>query len=224
MTLLTTRNLCLPGLSQGRILAVICLGFVAGCGSPKMTPIPPKPIDEFAWRASSEGFEIAIDPWMDRDRVKKHFGMDLLSRHIVPLEVVIANVGAEGGFLLQPELLVILDDKGRQGTESASGGIAPSGLDPGAFMVTYLAISQVLAVGLTALAEEGYQDAQDVRRRMNSLQLSDHPLYRSDSNRGFIYLRFADLKDLAKAAAIKFRVKNVRSRQEKTLVVPLREG
>jgi hypothetical protein len=220
----TTRSLCLTHLRRGRTLAVICAALIAGCGSPKMAPIPRKTVGEFACRTSSDGFEVAVDPWMDRDRVKKHFGMDLLSRHIVPFEVVFANVGAEGGFLLQPELLVLLDDKGRQGTESASGKIAPSGRDPAAFMVTYLAISQVLAVGLAALAEEGYQDTQDVRRQMDSLQFTDRPLYRSDSNRGFIYLRFADLTDLANAAAIRFRVKNVRSRQEKTLVVLLKEG
>jgi hypothetical protein len=206
-----------------RTLAVVFVGLIGGCGPPKMAPIPTKSIHEFAYRTSSEGLEVAVDAWADHDRVKKHFGIDLLSRQIVPFEVAFANVGAEGGFLLQPESLVILDDKGLQGIASASSGVASSGLDPAAFVVTYLGISQVLAVGLSALAEEGYQDAQDVRRHMNSLQFTDRPLYRSDSNRGFIYLRFADPSDLTKAAAIEFRVKNVRSRQEKTLVVPLKE-
>jgi len=199
------------------------VGLVAGCGSPKTAPISAKATNDFAWRISSEGFEIAVDPWFDRGQVRKHFGIDLLSRHIVPFEIVFANVGAKGGFLLQPESLVILDDKGLQGIESAPGGVASSGLDPAAFVVTYFGISQILAVGLSALAEEGYQNVQDVRRHMNSLQFTDRPLYRSDSNRGFIYLRFADPGDLTKAAAIKFHVKNVRSRQEKVLVVPLKE-
>lgn len=204
-------------------LAIMLVGLIGGCGPPKMAPIPTKTIPEFAYRTSSEGLEVAVDAWTDHNRVKKHFGMDLLSRQIIPFEVAFANIGAEGGFLLQPESLVILDDKGLQGIESAPGGVASSGLDPAAFVVTYFGISQILAVGLSALAEEGHQDVQDVRRHMNSLQFTDRPLYRSDSNRGFIYLRFADPGDLTKAAAIKFHVKNVRSRQEKALVVPLKE-
>lgn len=221
-SVLTTGKLCLTHLSRGRTLAVIFTVLVAGCGPPKLAPVPPKTMVEFTCRTSSEGLEIAVDAWTDRDRVKKHFGMDLLSRQIVPFEIAFANVGAEGGFLLQPELVVILDDRGLQEIRSASGWIVPSGLDPTVGIATYLAISQAFAIGLIIVAEEGYQDEQDIRRQMNSMQFIDRPLYRSDSNKGFLYLKFGDIANLPKVAAVKFRVKNVRSRQEKTLIVTLK--
>lgn len=203
-------------------LAVAFAVLIAGCGPPKMAPIPTKTMAEFACRTSTDGLEVAVDAWTDHDRVKKHFGMDLLSCQIVPFEVAFANIGAEGGFLLQPEKVVILDDRGLQEIRSAPGGITPSGLNPIALGVTYFAVSQAGAIILKVISDEGYQDAQDVRRHMNSIEFVDRPLYKSDSNKGFLYLKFADIAYLPKMAAVKFRVKNVQSRQEKMLIVPLK--
>ena len=222
MALLATENRSLAHLTRKTLLVFVLTGLIGGCGPPKMAPIPTKTMAEFACRTDSDGLEIAVDAWTNPDRVKKHFGMDLLSRQIVPFELAFANVGADGGFLLQPQSAVILDDRELEEIRSAPGGITPSGLDPVALGVTYLAISQAGAVILKVLSDEGYQDAQDVRRHMNSIEFVDRPLYKSDSNKGFLYLKFGDSGGLPKMAAVKFRVKNVRSRQEKTLIVPLK--
>lgn len=186
-----------------------------------MAPIPPKTIAEFDCRTSSEGLEVAVDVWTDRGRVKKHFGIDLLSRQIVPFEIAFANMGADGGYLLRPQLAVILDDKGLEEIRHATGRIAPSYLDPTVQGIT-LFISPAFAIGLTLITEEAYRDEQDVRRQMNLMQFIDRPLYKSDSNKGFLYLQFSDMTDLPKMAAVTFRVKNVRTRQEKMLIVPLK--
>jgi len=205
-------------------LALIVTVLIAGCStSPRMEPIPRRTLAELSCRTSRGGLEVAVDPWTDAARVKRHFGMDLLSRQIVPFEVAFANAGAEGGFLLQPESATILDERGLQEIESASsGGVRASDFDPTVFLITYLGISQVFAAVYAVVAQDAYYDAQDIRRQMEKVQFIDRPLYRSDSNGGFFYLRFADMGDLQKAAAIRFRVKNVRSLEEKTVVVPLK--
>lgn len=202
-------------------LISVLAGLIGGCGAPKMAPIPPKTIAEFDCRTSSEGLEVAVDVWTDRGRVKKHFGIDLLSRQIVPFEIAFANMGADGGYLLRPQLAVILDDKGLEEIRHATGRIAPSYLDPTVQGIT-LFISPAFAIGLTLITEEAYRDEQDVRRQMNLMQFIDRPLYKSDSNKGFLYLQFSDMTDLPKMAAVTFRVKNVRTRQEKMLIVPLK--
>jgi len=204
-------------------MAFIVTVLIAGCStSPRMEPIPRRTLAELSYRTSSGGLEVAADPWTDAACVKRHFGMDLLSRRIVPFEVAFANVGAEGGFLLQPESAVILDERGLQEIKSASSaGVRASDFDPTVFLITYLGISQVFAVVYAVVAQEAYYDAQDIRRQMEKVQFIDRPLYRSDSNGGFFYLKFADMGDLRKAAAIRFRVKNVRSLEEKTVVVLL---
>ncbi len=211
----------LTGPSLPETLAVIFVGLATGCGPPKMAPIPTKTMPEFACRTSSEGLEVAVDAWTDRDRVKKHFGMDLFSRQIVPFEVAFANVGADGGYLLQPQSAVILDDKGLEEIRSAPGGIAPSQPDPTVAAIAFF-LSPAFAIGRAIITEEAYHDEQDVRRQMNSMQFIDRPLYRSDSNKGFLYLKFGDSGGLPKMAGVKFLVKNVRSRQEKALIVQLK--
>lgn len=207
----------------GKILWVLVLiGLIGGCGSPKMAPIPTKSLSDFACRTSYEGLEIAVDAWTDPDRVKKHFGIDLLSRQIVPFELMFANVGADGGFFLQPQSIVILDERELEEIRHATGRIAPSYLDPTVQGIT-LFISPAFAIGLTLITEEAYRDEQDVRRQMNLMQFIDRPLYKSDSNNGFLYLQFDDMTDLLKMAAVSFQVKNIRTRQEKMLIVPLKE-
>lgn len=202
-------------------LAVAIVGLITGCGSPEMAPIPTKTLAEFTCRTSSEGLEVAVDAWTDSSRVKRHFGIDLLSRQIVPFEVAFANIAAEGGYLLQPQAAVVLDDKGLEEIRAAPGGITPSYLDPRVVPAIDFLVSHALAIGVVLVTEEAYRDEQDVRRQMNSVRFVDRPLYRSDSNRGFLYLQFGDMAALPNIAAVMFHVKNVRTRQETILIVPL---
>jgi hypothetical protein len=222
MVLLASVSLLQARQAWKALLLLVLIGLVGSCGPPKMVPIPTKSLGEFDYRTSSEGLEIAVDPWTDPGQVKKHFGMDLLSRGIVPFELVFANVGADGGFFLQPQSIVILDDRGLEEIRSQTGRIAPSYLDPKVQGVTFF-VSPAFAIGLTLITEEAYRDEQDVRRQMNLMQFIDRPLYKSDSNNGFLYLQFDDMTDLLKMAAVAFRVKNIRTRQEKMLIVLLKE-
>jgi hypothetical protein len=212
-------KLYLARMIQKTAIVFVLTGLISGCGSPKMAPIPSKTIAEFDCRTSSEGLEVAVDAWTDCSRVKKHFGMNLLASRIVPFEIAFANVGADGGYFLQPQSVIILDDKGIEEIRSARGHLDPTlTLMPSIFFY----VTPALALGHAIIVAEPYRDEQDVKHQMNSMQFIDRPLYRSDSNKGFIYLKFGDIADLQKIAGIKFRAKNVGSRQEKTLIVSLK--
>lgn len=186
---------------------------VAGCSSPKVEPIPVKTIAEFTGRTSSGGLEIAVDTWTDPEKIQNHFGMNLLSKGIMPFEIAFSNVGAEGGFFLQPELAVILDETGQQRLDSGPGFIGGFYPDPMVSMISPI---------YTIFAQGASEDAEAVGRHMALARFSDRPLYRTDSNKGFIFPRFDDISKLSRAAAVKFQTKNVRTKQEKTIIVPLK--
>jgi len=200
-----------PRLQQ--TLAIMFVSLISGCGPPKMAPIPTKAIPEFAYRTSSEGLEVAVDAWTDHNQVKKHFGMNLLSRGIVPFEIAFVNVGAEGGYFLQPELATLLDETEMQRINSTPGWIYGYYPDP---------LLSVLSPIYTIIAAGASEDAKAVSRNMESARFMDRPLYRTDSNRGFIFLRFDDIGKFSQAVAVKFQTKNIRTLQEKTIIVPLK--
>lgn len=217
-------NIKIPRRHRQTILAAILVGLMAGCVSvPKMEPVPLRTMMEFSCRMNSNGLEIAVDPYTDSDRVIRHFGMNLLSHKIIPFEVLFANREAKGGFLLQPESAIVVDERSLEKADSASPElIRASSSDPSRAIGLAVMLFPVPGLVFGLLVGDDYWDVQDVSRHMESVRFNDRPLYRSDSNRGFLYVKFADMGDVPKAAAVIFRVKDVRSGQEKTLIVPLK--
>ena len=224
-----TVYLSLVCLTRKTALVFFLTGLIGGCNSSmtkKTEPFQHRTIKEFSCRAYLDGFEIAVEPYSDQELVRRHFGTDLLSLKIIPIEVLFINRQASGGFLLQPESVVLTNDRGVEILELnlSNAGIPRS--DTGPIIITsamlWLTVSQLL--GLTVLhgVEEHSRLVEDICRNMESLQFLDRPLYPSDSNRGFIYLKCLDMTDFHKADAIKFRLKNVQSRQEKMIVVPMK--
>lgn len=208
-------------------LAIVVLSLITSCSSQvKMDPIPVMTISEFNCRAEWDGLEIAVDVYSDPERIKRHFGLNLLTRQIVPVQVVFQNTGRQGGFLLQPELAILLDKTYLEGPMSwreDATTLFSQKMDEAVIGTTML-ISHLLALGVAAFRQDAYFDAQEIVRRMESLKFSDQPIYHSESNSGFLYFKLGDIGNLVKVAGVKFCVMNIRSREKTTVVVPIEKN
>lgn len=201
-----------------------CVLLICGCGPPKMDPVPIRTIEELKCSTNYEGLEIAVDLYCDPTRVKRHFGTNLLTQQIVPVQVVFHNVEMQGGFLLQPELVVFMEQTGSE-TESGRGySKVPSPILNGEIAAIAMMLSPLVTLPVLLVQGDIVGDAVDIRNHMESLRFRDRPLYPSDSNSGFLYFKLDDITNLQKVVAVRFRVKNIRSREESAVVVPIRKN
>jgi hypothetical protein len=197
-----------------------------------MKAVPERPVSAFPFRAKHFGLEIGVEPYIEPSQVKRHFGANLLKHDILPIHIAFRNESAQSGFLLQPEYVVLIGNMYEQ--ESADYPIADIASNsaqtahtieraaPVALLVTpIILIPGFLAIGV-GLGNSA-QDWADIAGHMERVRFNDRPLYQSDSNSGFLYFKLPESSSLAKVEALKFRVKNMLSREEKSVTVRLKK-
>ena len=94
-----------------KILVICKFGFagilllLAGCAT---MPSPPQyEATHYSMHQESKGFKVSVEPFSDKENVKKYFGVDLISRGIFPLYVRIVN-GTESTSILVGENTFLL--------------------------------------------------------------------------------------------------------------------
>jgi hypothetical protein len=84
------------GLACTRLLiASICLLPWAGCQSSPVSRLDPASPENCPFSRTQSQVAVAVWPWTNHGEVNKQFGVDLLSEHILPVQIVIANRGEE---------------------------------------------------------------------------------------------------------------------------------
>lgn len=210
------------------LFASLALAVVAGCSSPRMEPLPAARADSFPISTNCAGLVVAADPYFDKARIKKHFGQNIVSRGVVPIRIIFSNTRSEGSYLLQPESISLLSMDGiiPQPVADAKSAHPKTNTLPwyvGGPLAAVLVTSVGLATAPVLLAaEERQEDSRDVARQMEAIRFLDRPLYPSDSNSGFLYFRLSNVKDLHRISAMRFQIRDLRSKEDITVVLNLR--
>lgn len=97
------------------ISIVICITFFSSCAPIQLPELSSKPelVPQHQSR-EEEGLLITIDPFLDKKKVKQFFGVDLISKNIIPVLVHVENRSKKSNFYLLKEGCVLLTGSGTE--------------------------------------------------------------------------------------------------------------
>ncbi|MBI5756565.1 MAG: hypothetical protein HZA12_06530 [Nitrospirae bacterium] len=141
---------------------------------------------------TDNGITVSVDPFIEEERLKKYFGVDLLAKGILPVFVSIENVKSEDGFILNRNE-VRLAMKGKEGRGNTAGN--PDYKIPSVFPAQMIAMGTVIFSPLLGLfihtaAGATQEVAVEIIRNMEEKKIVDKTVYQGGSNSGFLYFSF----------------------------------
>lgn len=186
--------------------------YCIACATPDFPKITPHPISQYTFFKNIDGLSIAIDPYFEEERVEQVFGINLISKGVLPIFTVIENhnkatylIEKKQFSLHNPELenknlrkedTPIIDDRGLKITW---------GITTIAFPIVGIATSPFIA----SLENKNQKIVQNLI--MN--ELPDKTLCANESSHGFIYLLLpsSETFDFKRLLILRAKGKNIRS-------------
>lgn len=219
---------------------------LAGCASIKPPDVRVQPASQYQLFQEKEGLKISIDPFLDEDKVKKFFGVDLLAEGILPVLVIAENYNTKNSYFLQKDNFLLelaidesaalssqgveLSELKRQQEEIESAGerwreIAQAHgrppLTPGS-----LEVNAVLAItGAIILYDKIATDRKMEVFKHNFIEkeLMDKTLYPGRSHHGFIYFELQNVA-VNSTSAISIKAKNLQNNEVLTFRFIISQG
>jgi len=186
-----------------------------------MEPIQVQRVSSYKLTAEQAGLGVAVDPYIETSRLKAHFGADLLARRVLPVLVVLENQDADGGFALLPNRCALLTGGTSMGpgigdpfTLQQKAEASRRGAIIGGATIMVFPLAAVAALPIVGSVQEEYRDARDMQKNMMRLALTVKPVYRGDSNSGFLYFRTEGLDLSDSDLAIQVVGENIRTKEQ----------
>jgi hypothetical protein len=198
------------------LLVVVLIILGGGCATIELQlqDVEVKPVSKYTLFQEKQGLQISLDPFLERDRVMKVFGTDLLSKGIFPVLVVANNKSKEDIFLLDKRYSSV----GITSDEMAGIGGATVLAEMGALLFTPAIIGLPLVIGLDFLSYKSSQQAKIIMQNMSKKELLDKTIFPGDLHYGFLYFKLKDMEAIKKAKIIQLKAKNPRSEEEVTFI------
>jgi hypothetical protein len=121
-------------------LAIAAVAMLAGCHVGHLPEVAVRPPESYRYSSSAGGISVAVDPYLDEQRVKEYFGTDLLAEGILPVHLVIRN-DSGSTYLFDPRAVSCAFSPeglkrrttrprpdGFRGREKGTGGMRPSAI------------------------------------------------------------------------------------------------
>jgi hypothetical protein len=198
------------------IVSCSLLVSLTGCGTSPTKDYQPASPPMTERTAQESGVEVALDPFVERERTKEFFHIDALSEGIAILHVRVENRTADQTFLVQKtnfRLLsgeadadLIADDKKIKRSTTAGNVVGWAGMG---------GASILLAGGLVS-------DSTEIQRNFTSKEMGDQSLSPGESMEGFVY--FVPVKrgeDWSRDATIKIDLIELRTQKTYSEIVTL---
>ncbi len=204
---------------------------VMGCGTARITDYQPAspPFSERTARES--GVEVALDPFVERERTEKYFDIDAVGTGIAILHVRVANKTVDQTFLVKKEdfqLLVggsggDLTANGKKIERSEAVGIERSEAVGNAVgWVGVLTIPSVISPALTLTAFSMVSHSTEIQRNFTSKEMGDQTLSPGRSMEGFIYFTPVNRgEDWTRTAAVRIKLAGTATQHVVELNIPL---
>ena len=198
-----------------KIVLLTVTFYVGCCGTTKLPEIPQIPALKYPFSQQKQDLLVSLDPYLEKERVEKMFGIDLLSDGILPVLVDVENNSTDKSFYLQKELSSLgsestrspLEEPGNQKGKRIVGGV----LGVGAVFSPAVGI-----VGLPvfiAIVDRSNTKAQTIRRNLIEKELKEKTLSPRESQRGVIFFKLPNETSLERISTIQLKVLNLESNE-----------
>ncbi len=200
----------------------LILLLLAGCTTARIADYQPAASPSVSERtAQASGVEVALDPFVEKERTEKYFDMDAVGQGIAILYVRVINKTADQTFLVQKENVQLIRN-GAGGLAGGGGRTASSQASANAIGITGAVLGGLGGVGLLSAGSAMVSHSTEVQRNLTSKEMGDQTLSPGESMEGFIY--FTPVKpgeDWTRAAAVKIQLVDTKTHQPVELNVPL---
>jgi hypothetical protein len=197
------------------------LVFLAGCSTERITDYQPASPSISERAVQQSGVEVALDPFVDRERTDKYFKIDAVAEGIAILHVRLQNKTADKTFLVEKKDFHLFpegsaggamgDDKKIERSQTAGTTVEVIGA------VTLAGVDALYLAGLASVSQ-----STEVQRNFTAKEMADATLPPGKSMEGFIY--FTPVKegvDWTRTAAVKINLTETITRQVIELNIPL---
>jgi len=176
-----------------------------GCVSSKLQRVEPKPANQYAFCNKIEELTISIDPYLESNRNEDTFGVNLISKEIIPIFVVVEN-NCENTFLIEKKQMSLscfdsLDHKlyaidnnaktevTKDRVKTLGGiGLAWGAVGTIASGFTVIGVPGILLVPLLSAVNE----SQNITQHLVNSELPDQTIASNDKSSGFLYFQAND--------------------------------
>lgn len=194
------------------------LPFLAGCtiSIPDYQPASP-PLTERTGQAS--GVEVALDPFIERERTEKYFDIDAVAKGIAILHVRVVNKTADQTFLVRKDNFQLVPNETAVGLTTDGKQVKPSepvvGQIPGERGPTPGIYSLFGGTGKELLPSE-------IRRNFVGKEMVDQTLSAGQSMEGFIYFSSVEKgEDWSGTTSVDVSLTEIKTHQVKEFTIPL---
>jgi hypothetical protein len=196
---------------------------VNGCATYVPPAAPVQPATQYKFTQEQQGLMVAIDPFMEEDRLKTYFGTDLLANGILPVLIVVNNHNPQSGYLVQAESFslskkggTVTDSKGgeaqapRPNLDGAQAGVAAGGVIAAA-AIPLLMVPAVFAI---IVMDKKMANATAINENLRKNAFVGRTVLPGESHSGFVYFKVGSRDEAKDLGTISSRVKELKSDKE----------
>lgn len=197
---------------------IIFLMNVIGCATPSRLPdVPIQRANQYDLWKNHDGLEVAVIPYIEKQKLNEFFGKNLLYEGILPILVVVDNNTNYPFLVLRENAALFTSDKEttKEGSTLANAPLQSQINKRGAALLTtysagalfpILLVPAALATPFTAKADaDAVSTMQSISRKM----MLDRSIYKGESHHGFFYYRFKIREDIRRTERLQVKIKNL---------------
>ncbi len=185
----------IPRILYRRLMLVYLLSLMLilnGCTTLILEPYVGKRADQYKNYKIKNGLALATKPVIDSTESEKYFGVDLLSRKILPVFIVVENKSVSSSFTILKKSIKLIDENtlfnhaadNDAGKEKAEGGAAVA-----------LTGAVLIALPLLFAGMKMVSDATVIKHSISSQEFQIRTLSPGEKASGFLYFQIPDIKD-----------------------------
>lgn len=219
-TLLAVWRMCLK---KGSSIDYRLLGWVValsillnGCATLHLPKYEPQSFDHYLCSQVKDGLAVAIHPLTDRREIRKYFGIDLLSAHILAVFVVAENRSSSLSFILSKDQFSL---GAKQIETGFTSGFDQLTSESGSDAVSILG-AIFIAPALILFGAKMDSDAAEINYNFAVKELQTKTLSPKEVTHGFVYFRLPDEYNVNDQWTVHLEAFDLRNKDSKSFNIP----
>lgn len=187
----------------------LTLHILTGCVAKlKLADIEVKDFSKYKMYQEKEGVRVAVDPYLEEERLKEFFGADLLIAYgLLPVHIVVENGTNQPLLVQKTDIILLTSDNNAIMPEILAYAKMPiemKRLEAERAVDMWLVLGLLPAIAAATIIGP-IPDYEKMMYNISAKALNDRSLYKGEKNHGFVYFRIAD--KVSKGTALKVLVK-----------------
>ncbi len=190
-------------------LAIALPIIIIGCTTVNLPDYSPKAFEQYHLYQTKDNLSIAIEPFYDKDKIKKYFGIDLLSHNILPMFVIAENQNPTSSFVLLKEQFSISKCDTKENVNFPYDGSMERVFTSSHTTADVLLISGSILLGF--VGAKMHADALAEKYNISAKELQSETISPNKSQNGFVYFRFQNIDDIAACSIANLKALNLQT-------------